>query len=312
MKIMFLADLHIKLGQKNVPKDWQKNRYRMLFDKIAEESIEFPLLVLGGDIFDKMPNIEELELYFELVSACQAKNTIIFDGNHEATKRGETFMHKLKSVTERMNSSVEVLTESCERFGIDFIPYTDLKSFTLDSFNNDILCTHVRGEIPPYVKPEIDLSKFERWKTVLAGDLHSYSNCQRNILYPGSPLSTSFHRNKSKFGFIVFDTDTHAHWWHDLDLPQLIRKTVQSEEEMIPTEYDHTIYELEGNVSDLAKIKDNDLLDKKVSNKKVEASLNLSETKTIDEELRLFLTEVVNLPKEEVDEVIGIYYDYAT
>jgi hypothetical protein len=36
MKILFSADWHIKLGQKNVPADWQKNRFRQLFSSIAE------------------------------------------------------------------------------------------------------------------------------------------------------------------------------------------------------------------------------------------------------------------------------------
>lgn len=312
MKVLFIADIHIKLGQKNVPKDWQKNRYRMLFDKIYDASIEIPLTVLGGDIFDRMPNLEELELYFEMLPCLASNHTIIFDGNHEATKRGQTFMHKLKRVSEKMNPNIEILTESCERNGIDFIPYTELRNFDPSNFNNETLCTHVRGEIPPHVKPEISLEKFDRWRTVLAGDLHSYSNCQRNILYPGSPLSTSFHRNKSEFGAIVFDTDTHDHSWFSFDLPQLIRKTVQSEEDMVKTDFDHTIYEIEGNISDLSKVKDNELLDKKVSNKIVDAKLNLSETKTIDEELRLFLEEVVNLPKDEIDGIIGTYHDYVT
>ena len=34
-------------------------------------------------------------------------------------------------------------------------------------------------------------------------------------------------------------------------LPQLIRKTVSDPNEMVPTDFDHTIYELEGDVQDL-------------------------------------------------------------
>ena len=56
--------------------------------------------------------------------------------------------------------------------------------------------THVRGEIPPHVKPEVDLDMFEDFPVVFAGDLHAHSNTQRNIVYPGSPMTTSFHRSK--------------------------------------------------------------------------------------------------------------------
>ena len=34
--ILFTADWHIKLGQKNVPKDWAINRYRMFFSQLAD------------------------------------------------------------------------------------------------------------------------------------------------------------------------------------------------------------------------------------------------------------------------------------
>ena len=69
MKILFSADWHIKLGQKNVPVDWQKNRFRQLFSSIAEvyEAENCSMLIIGGDIFDKMPSMEELELYFEFL-----------------------------------------------------------------------------------------------------------------------------------------------------------------------------------------------------------------------------------------------------
>jgi len=41
-----------------------------------------------------------------------------------------------------------------------------------------------------------------------------------------------------------------------LNLPQLIRKTVQSPEDMIPTDYHHTIYEIEGDIQELANVEE--------------------------------------------------------
>ena len=88
MKILFTADWHIKLGAKNVPKEWQRNRFDILIDSINET--EADIVVVGGDIFDKMPTLEELEIYYKFVHKVN-KETVIFDGNHEATKKGKTF-----------------------------------------------------------------------------------------------------------------------------------------------------------------------------------------------------------------------------
>jgi DNA repair exonuclease SbcCD nuclease subunit len=67
MKILFTADLHIKLGQKNIPKDWQINRYRELFKRLNTLQHSADIMILGGDIFDRIPTLEELELYFREV-----------------------------------------------------------------------------------------------------------------------------------------------------------------------------------------------------------------------------------------------------
>ena len=308
MKILFTADLHIKLGQKNVPRKWQRNRYRLLFKEIHKLEEKADLLILGGDIFDRLPTIEELEHYFLLIKDIKIP-TIIYPGNHEMTTKKKSFLSNLKDVSLSINSNIEIITESCNRYGLDIIPYNDIKTFIPKNFSSDILCTHVRGAILPHVKPEIDLKKLNRWKIVLAGDLHAYSNSQRNILYPGSPLSTSFHRKPITNGVILFDTETKVHRWVDLKLPQLIRKTVQSEKEMIKTSYDHTIYELEGDIQALAKVNiDNDLLDKKIINKNTEAKINLKDL-TIIQELELYLKTILNLKDKNIHHILGVYRD---
>jgi hypothetical protein len=190
MKILFSADWHIKVGQKNVPREWQINRYKQLFEKLWALEKKVDLHIIGGDIFDKVPNPQEMGLYFEYIQGCKIP-TIIYDGNHEATRKGRTFLTHLTLATRYVNSNVDIMYKSVAlpQYGIDIIPYTDLKTFNPDDFKNKILCTHVRGSIPPHVIPEVDLELFNRWDVVLAGDLHAYENSQRNIIYPGSPLS---------------------------------------------------------------------------------------------------------------------------
>jgi DNA repair exonuclease SbcCD nuclease subunit len=309
MKVLFTADLHIKLGQKNVPIDWQRNRYLELVQQlnkiIAEQFID--ILVIGGDIFDRLPTIEELELYFEMIAALNPRiDIIIYPGNHEAVKKHTTFLSRLVAITSTINSRVIILDDYYNIDNMDFIPYNRLKD-KWPEFSGNICFTHCRGEIPPHVKPEIDLDIFDRWDLVLAGDLHSHSNCQRNIIYPGSPLTTSFHRNEVETGVIVLDSRTLQWTFEELNLPQLLRKTVSNPEEMIPTDFHHTIYEIEGDVGNLANIKNSELLDKKIVKREHKSRLSLNNL-SIEEELRLYLDEVLEV--SDVDRILKEANDY--
>jgi DNA repair exonuclease SbcCD nuclease subunit len=93
--ILFTADWHIKLGQKNVPLEWAKNRYQMFFNQVSEIEEDVDLHIIGGDLFDRIPTMDELSLYFQFVKNVNVP-TVIFDGNHEATRKNKTFFYKLK------------------------------------------------------------------------------------------------------------------------------------------------------------------------------------------------------------------------
>jgi DNA repair exonuclease SbcCD nuclease subunit len=310
--ILFTADWHIKLGQKNVPVSWACTRYQLFFQQIEEviENNNISLHIIGGDLFDRVPSMDELTLYFDFVKGVSV-DTIIFDGNHEATRKHKTFFTNLKRVTEELNPKVKVITETYYQDDWAILPYADLhRKESIEDINVDYLFTHVRGEIPPHVVPEVDLNRFDKFKTVFAGDLHAHSNTQRNIVYPGSPMTTSFHRNLVTTGYILIDDD----WtwtWHEFDLPQLLRQTVTNPDEMIQTEFHHTIYEIEGDVSDLSNIKNNELLDKKVIKRKTEATLILGKEMTIEEELNEYLSYILELDENKTKNILGVFSDYA-
>jgi DNA repair exonuclease SbcCD nuclease subunit len=318
MKILFTADIHIKLGAKNVPVEWAKLRYYELINDLATLQKQCDLLVIGGDIFDKLPNMEELEIYYELVARCEIP-TLIYSGNHESIKKNTTFFTYLKSVTKRINKLVTVIDEYYTHFEysnegpgtpiFNIIPYNKLKEYekTPVDFHAPLLFTHVRGAIEPHVKPEVDLTIFDPWQTVLAGDLHSYENSQRNILYPGSPVTTSFHRNVVDTGVIVFDTDTHEHVWQKLVLPQLIRKTVKAGDDMPATDYHHTIYEVEGDLAELGAMADSDLIDKKLLKRETDTALILDPKMTMAEELKEYLLYILQLSEDKADEVVQVF-----
>ena len=308
--ILFTADWHIKLGQKNVPMEWACSRYKLFFESIYDIEQYVDLHIIGGDLFDRVPSMDELTLYFDFVKGVSIP-TVIFDGNHEATRKNKTFFTNLKRVTEQLNPLVEVVTETRYQGEWAILPYADLhKKNSIENIDAEYLFTHVRGEIPPHVTPEVDLERFDKFKIVFAGDLHAHENTQRNIVYPGSPMSTSFHRNEIKTGYLLIDDDW-SWTWHKFDMPQLYRKTVTDPADMIPTDFHHTIYEIEGDVTDLANIKNSELLDKKLLKKTSESTLALQKEMSIEEELALYFTEVLNLEQDKISKIIGVFSDYS-
>ena len=307
MKILFTSDLHIKLGQKNVPIAWQKNRFRELFADLNTLASKCDCIVLGGDIFDKLPNMEELELYFEMLTTLKDHRIIIFPGNHEAIKKNTSFLSNLKHVSANM-ANASIVDDYYEEDSFQIVPYTKLKEFEKNPFYNKPICfSHFRAEIPPHVKPEVNLDIFDPFKVVFAGDLHSHTNSQRNIVYPGSPVTTSFHRDFVSTGVLLIDT-TNITWdFIELELPQLIRKKVSDPAEMVPTDYHHTIYELECEVGSV-KV-DNDLLDKKIVKKASTSTLSFSGEESLSEEVDIYLRNILKLDNAKREQVLKVLHD---
>lgn len=301
--ILFVADIHIKLGQKNVPRQWQYNRIIQLAEELNQ--VECDYVVIGGDLLDiAKPSIEEVGLLYDFLLTLN-KTGYIIPGNHEMqTKTRDCFVHidnMLKSL------GFSVIREFDTIDGIDYIPYNILNG-VWEETNSTMAITHVRGEIPPHVQPEINLERFSNYDKVFAGDLHSLSNSQLNIHYPGSPFSTSFHRSvpSNTNGFFNIDTISGDFEWVELHLPQLIRKAITDIDDMVVTDYHHTIYELEGSLEELAKVKDSTLLDKKIT-KDISAPATLNLTGGLVEELTEYLQSIEDLTEEEIGDYIKLF-----
>ena len=313
MKYLFTADWHIKLGQKHVPREWQSARFRKLFEKLWALEQDVDAHIIGGDIFDRTPTLEELDLFVEYLRGSDAK-LWIFPGNHEAEKKHTTFFSELQRLTESLANATVILEPTELEPKTWALPYNWLKrkdwSIPEDA---EILYTHVRGEIPPHVKPEIPLEKFERFKIVYAGDLHCHTNTQKigntPIVYPGSPVNTTFSRSgASKNGALII---AGTEWeWVDLKLPKLLKKTVTSPEEMLETEYDLTVYDLEGSLEDVGKAKKHKLLANKVVHRESSTTLSLGKDSNIQEELRQYFTKVLLLEEPSVDSILQVFAEY--
>ena len=100
--------------------------------------------------------------------------------------------------------------------------------------------------------------------------------------------------------------------WDKFDLPQLIRKTVTDPSEMIPTDFHHTIYEIEGDIQELANVKNTELLDKKVVKRSSEATLVMDKEMSIQEELVEYQSYILEIPEQRIPQIVGIFNDYAT
>lgn len=322
MKILFSADHHIKLGQKNVPKEWQKNRFLLLAEALQKIFIEHDcdLHIIGGDLLDTAkPSTEELELMFAFLEKLEHKG-LIYAGNHEMVNKSTSCLdHLAEAIKNATKSNWEVASESRNEH-FDIVDYKELHKDKWKASVAPICFTHVRGEIPPHVTPEINLTKFAEhgYQLVIAGDLHSHQNSQKIndnlwLLYPGSPLTTSFHRNRTKDtnGCLIVDTNTLEYEWIELgSLPQLIRKKVDANTELLPDPYDRVIYEVEGDVSELKKLKGSDLLDKKINVKvSKEAKLNLEGKSTL-EELGLYLKDVQGLDSKDIERLVSTAQPY--
>lgn len=285
-----------------MPKDWQRNRFALLADKI--NGIEHDELIIAGDLLDSAdPTIEEIGLLYDFLAAIDTP-IILIPGNHElVNKKDDCYLY-----IERMLSDlgVRVIRTFHSENNIDYIPYNILHAKEWPEASNRIAVTHVRGEIPPHVLPEIDLNKFSKYKLVFAGDLHAKSNSQGNLLYPGSPMTTSFHRTESagENGAYLINPDSCLYQWIDLELPQLLRKRVTSEAEMKPTAPHHTVYELEGTLEDLAKIKSSELLDKKVT-QEIGSPASLNMNGDIVDELVEYLVEVKKV--DNIKDIVSVF-----
>ena len=125
-------------------------------------------------------------------------------------------------------------------------------------------------------------------------------------------MTTSFHRNEVSTGYLLINPQNWDWMWEPFELPQLIRKTVSSTEEMIPTDYHHTTYEIEGDIQELANVKNTELLDKKVVKRSSEATLVMDKEMSIQEELVEYLSYILEIPEQRIPQIVGIFNDYAT
>ena len=312
MKILSVADIHINLHKKKIPYEWQTNRFASLFKKLLELEKECDVTVIAGDIFDKKPEPDEICLFLSYANAVK-KPTIAISGNHEASTKGKSFLEyfELENVINNPNFIMSTSNKRVEVQGQGFqlFPYGEMQTRNIPKYvEGDILVTHIRGEVPPHITPEFDFEKIRQWKLILLGDLHfNHKYKDYPAYYPGSPLNTTFDRNDTRdYGVDIIhlkSTDDYKVEFINLQLPKLIRKTVEVGTELKAHDTDHIVYEVTGSIDKLSKVQNHELLDKKIANKPTEgAKLNLVNL-NLQEELVQYLEYLKIDSKQSVIEL---------
>lgn len=301
IKILSSADWHINLHRKKIPYDWQTNRYLKLFEALHSLEKHHDVHVIAGDIFDREPEADEVCLLLSYLNAVQIP-TLIIPGNHEATRKGKTFLEHFKLENTINNNFVQIFTENArttvKNQGFCLFPYGSVQTDNLPEYvPDDILVTHIRGQVPPHITPEYDFEKIRKWPLVLLGDLHfNHRYLDYPAYYPGSPLNTTFdrdeHRSYGVDSFIFNQSTIVEHRFIDLELPKLIRRTIRVGEAMKPDSINHVVYEVTGSLDELARVEKHELLDKKMVEKPTTDSTLDLKNKTLYEELEMYLNYI--------------------
>jgi len=298
MKILHVADIHINLHKKKIPYEWQTNRFRLLFDKLLELEQSCDVTVLAGDIFDKKPEPDEICLFLSYANSV-TRPTLAIPGNHEASTKGNTFLEHFETEHAINNPNFMLRTRN-DRIvvgnqGFQLFPYGEMQIGTIPAYTpGDILIAHIRGEVPPHITAEFDFDRISMWPLTLIGDLHfQHRYKDYHIYYSGSPLNTTFDRDDSRtYGVNIInyiDAKNYSVEFIDLELPKLIRRTVEAGTELKADSFHHVVYEVTGTIDKLSKIENHELLDKKIAEKPSETStLDLTD-KSLREELDLYL-----------------------
>lgn len=315
MKILHSADWHINLHRKKVPPEWSANRFRLFFEKLHELENSHDIHIISGDIFDRKPEPDEICLFLRYANAVRIP-TYIIPGNHEATKKGESFLEHFHEDYAITNPNLVLITKNKREVILGqsfyFFPYGELQKDALwPAERDEILVAHIRGEVPPHITEEYDFKKLRPWKLILLGDIHfAHRYMDYNAWYSGSPMNTTFDRDDNRdYGVNSIDLrsiDDYSVNFVSLTLPKLIRKTLKAGEQMQQDSFNHTIYEVTGSVDQLASIKNSELLDKKIAIKPSENSKLDLKNLNLSEELKLYLNYI---KVSNVDEIVRDFQD---
>ena len=125
MSFIFTADWHIKTKFKEVPISWLSDRFIewLIFLENERKRLNTDTLVIGGDLFDKVPSMFDLALFATLFYTAHFKEIVIYPGNHEMLGKTKSFYDYLRKIFPQ----ITWITGPTKWRDWYIIPYPDLK-----------------------------------------------------------------------------------------------------------------------------------------------------------------------------------------
>lgn len=219
--LICLGDIHI--NSRRDP-EFEKTRIEELSKCINPEGNYIALL---GDTFDRNdPSPLDYLLFYNMVEAwSSAKAIYIIAGNHD-----------YKVITNLYAPNLSIILEPTYINELDayFVPWTHLNS--LHSLKGNLLLSHIRCSIPPFIKEEFPLAGVSgNFNTIILGDIHTPYSPYPNIYYTTSPSQLDYVIDNPEHGYIEYDGSINR---IILDLPK--REKIKLElGELPPVEVDH-------------------------------------------------------------------------
>lgn len=322
------ADLHIKVS-KEIPLEWQMNRYRLLFKTYVELCREHKAeLVLAGDlVHNSKPNLHETMLLLELFSLLEGHNifTHIIAGNHEALGAAGTTLDYLAPAIDdsgHISYYPEIKSRKMDNAELVFVGHNQLQTW-LDGADTNykgtrVVFSHFRPTVNFFIQEEIDVEKFlSTCSYCFAGDIHMPTSfCDGKLVYTSAPLNHTFERTPDCGALLVTIEDGKVtHKRIPLTLPNLIQidTTAEKFEDTLDT-FNFYRISVTGTPEDLRQIKTTsentkllkipELQDTYVESEVVEEVKNQS----LQEALVGYMQEL-NYTEEKIAEMIGVLHE---
>ncbi len=228
LNLIIVGDIHLSYRGQN--KEWEKNRFLSLFNKISEEKPD--IVILNGDIFDKAKiTYDELALFYRAVSFLEDKEIEVYviDGNHEEFSESTTIFDKMP---EYCFTHLRYGVLKFPEFNIDICfaghPYISFfeKLAAFSTAEKKLFVSHYRSEIQ-FAKEEVNNAKVSQlFSFTFLSDIHYPYFPKPNICYTSSPYSIHFKEEQAEYGFIKLTLmkDDFKFEFKKLDLPSKIKK----------------------------------------------------------------------------------------
>lgn len=232
------GDIHVSI-KKDIPEQWQVNRYHLLFTQLAQDCVrEEADLIIAGDLLDKAaPTLQELQLVFTFFKVLEDAGvlTYLISGNHETISSGKCTFSYLKDIlpgnVSLMSGKTLGIEEDCE---LHFMSHCDL-NFDQGAATDktQILVTHFRTGVSTYILEELDTEKLcAPYDLVIAGDIHS--NYEKGkLVYTNQPINSCFETKPDTGGLLLeLDQGLASYRRIKTNLPSLVQVNCESVEDL--------------------------------------------------------------------------------